>query len=760
MDHRPEFGQSEAGRETEARLRTEAAKEDLRSFYESLPEDFKKRRNLKELTDRVQRGMNPMAALAIKPTAEVIGRLEESMRAKPEEVMDIAAVMQGSGPWEYAKEFKTAENPAVRLWMMLSAATTMGRDKEMDLTPAEFVGDLERVGGLLTEAEKSPDEFYERSREHIFGGLVDAKEKRLHVIEDGVPISEIDDGFIYMALEGYESGVIIDADGMLFVGAKGIDDATLTKWGLKAVQAKDERGRTVTYFQNEQGENLVKKLYPGFAIIENRNFELAKAVARAAVPGADEPRPSDDALGHAMFEPTSAEESSEEDFKGVEFMRAFNKTESKAEPSGSTAMIRMKDLFYDQMRIIKSMMKSLDAVEAAEKLKARSGKTLKERDKEKIALKEWRKMDQKVEELTHLIDAMKDDLAALPEAEATTVMDMAGGAGDLGLAVSMQMLAEGRGLKETKIIDPFSKKMGLDHFMGLIIDASPFRNELKEKVHQTYEPLQEAEITPDALVVAKHACGTLSDDILEKWVKSESPMVCLMTCCQEKAADYSPRYGFTRAEWKMFCKDSGGTGALNPKELDEFMKKVGEAGKLDAKSAEQAVIRAANSEPFRPQVWDGLWEALLRDKALTPESEELLRAEVSASLAVSDEEWSGFLAGFRKEVAGAKNLLEGNAADKVKDAQLKEKTERRLKAQVWKFWFGKWFKEKEGMDIDLPDNTATYLRGLQVMTRLDRKRVEYLKRRGFEAELKQTTKFPKGDIIVARRKKAPLPRAD
>jgi len=740
-----------AARESESRQRSDAAREDLRAFFDDLPEEFKRERHLQPLTDRVQRGVNPIALMAFRETAGSVAALEKAWGVDRKKLLDVSAVMQSGGPWDYADEFRAGRDPAVRLWLTLAGVSGMVREREMDLTPDEFVGDLEKAESLLKGAVADPDAFYARARESVVEGLEAAKEKRLYVVEDGVPISELDDGFTYMAIEGHRSGVWIDADGMLFVGAKNIDDGALAKWGLKAERAQDERGRLVTFYVNDQGERLVKKLYPGFAIILNRSFDLAKAVARSAS-GAEEPAPSGDALGHAMFEPTSAAESGEDDFKGTEFLRPSGKFESGKE-SGSTAMIRLKDLFYHQLHFIKGTIKSMDAVEAAERSKAGSGKSLKDKDKDKIVSKEWRKMDQKVDELMHLIDAMKADLSRLPEEDRTVVMDMAGGAGDLGLAVSMQLLAEGRGLKETRIVDPFAKKMGLDHFMSLIIDNSPFREELREKVLQTNEPLQEAEITPDALVVAKHACGTLSDDILEKWVRSESPMVCLMTCCQEKAADYSPRYGFTRAEWKMYCKDSGGTGALNPKELDEFMGRVAAAGGLSQAAAEQAVLRAANSEPFRPQVWDGLWETVSRDRVLTPEAEAGLRAELAKGPGAGEQGSDEFIEKFRKDIANVRGLLEGDPADKAKDLKLKDRAERRLKTQLWKFWFNRHFLDKEGLNLDLTDNAAVYLRGLQAMTALDGRRVEYLKRHGFEAELKQTTAFPKGDIIIARRKK-------
>jgi len=37
------------------------------------------------------------------------------------------------------------------------------------------------------------------------------------------------------------------------------------------------------------------------------------------------------------------------------------------------------------------------------------------------------------------------------------------------------------------------------------------------------------------------------------------------------------------------------------------------------------------------------------------------------------------------------------------------------------------------------------------MTELDEARVRYLERHGIEAKLVQTDKFPKGDVIVAKR---------
>lgn len=68
---------------------------------------------------------------------------------------------------------------------------------------------------------------------------------------------------------------------------------------------------------------------------------------------------------------------------------------------------------------------------------------------------------------------------------------------------------------------------------------------------------------------------------------------------------------------------------------------------------------------------------------------------------------------------------------------------------------------KGNVRVELPDPSdkgyakmkAKLESGKDSMTKLDTARVEYLHRHGFDAQLLNTNKFPKGDVIIVRRKK-------
>lgn len=68
------------------------------------------------------------------------------------------------------------------------------------------------------------------------------------------------------------------------------------------------------------------------------------------------------------------------------------------------------------------------------------------------------------------------------------------------------------------------------------------------------------------MVVAKHACGTLTDDIISQWRESESGMLVAMTCCQGKAASEPARYGFSQNEWEDLCHSSDLTNTEIPEQ--------------------------------------------------------------------------------------------------------------------------------------------------------------------------------------------------
>lgn len=61
-----------------------------------------------------------------------------------------------------------------------------------------------------------------------------------------------------------------------------------------------------------------------------------------------------------------------------------------------------------------------------------------------------------------------------------------------------------------------------------IIETWP---KLKGRIHYVETSIQEFEITPDDLVISIHACGTLTDTVLEKAVKARARLA-VLPCCQ------------------------------------------------------------------------------------------------------------------------------------------------------------------------------------------------------------------------------------
>ncbi len=57
---------------------------------------------------------------------------------------------------------------------------------------------------------------------------------------------------------------------------------------------------------------------------------------------------------------------------------------------------------------------------------------------------------------------------------------------------------------------------------------------LKHRVHYLEQPLQEIEIFPEDLVVSAHACGDLTDLVIDKAVKGRA-RVAVMPCCHDAA---------------------------------------------------------------------------------------------------------------------------------------------------------------------------------------------------------------------------------
>ncbi len=584
-------------------------------------DEFTKNHDIPSLHDRLRIGLNEVAMLAFDKTNELIQQLTEKMTDSPERahelyqnLVDMCVYVQTRGPWAYAEEFSNPNSLEGRAWFTLVGSESIGYDREMDLNDVELKEDIGRIMGHLTEAIDDPESFYQKSRAHLqeeARGKIryDKKDK-----EKVVPIGEGFSAFLPMAIQGYEAGVVQDGEGWVYVGArKEISDDLIESVGLEKIVEPDDRdkNRTITGFYNSSGVRVIKKIHPGLLVIETKKFEPAIAVTRAINERREMLEMADEALGHVRVIQTSekkrdGEDAEDDPFKGdKDFMRISSETRASEELSDSTALSRPREDFYRNMHFVRSNYVFIDALKKLYKKRKEAGKEVTAEDKEALSKYISNKMLQKVEELRHVNGIIDEELERLPE-EVKQVYDMAGGAGDLGLAVTNELLSMGREVEGVEIVDP---QEGVDDFMRTIIDYLPFREDLEKIAKHALDDgtgfLQDTEIAPDSIVVAKHACGTLTDAIIEQWTDSESHMLVAMTCCQGKAKDQPARYGFSQSEWSRLCRESDATNTktdgLQGKELKVAQGKL-ERGNRAMKKLDMARVEYLRRHGFAAEL--------------------------------------------------------------------------------------------------------------------------------------------------------------
>ena len=220
------------------------------------------------LEGRMQRGLDPAGMLAVKETREIFERVAAGAGISIEDVETLTKALHTGAIWSNAEDLAKAEKPAVQGWMLLADECHEVNDR--DLSQDEYLSDVDRIKDSLQAAEGDPRVTLQRSVESF---IKSAKEK--YVMKDGVAFAETD-AFIYMAIGGEQAGVS-KADDLYFVGADKLDYETLKAKGFTAVR-KEDRGREATFYQRN-GQDVVKELYPGFAIVfgdEQLALELAK----------------------------------------------------------------------------------------------------------------------------------------------------------------------------------------------------------------------------------------------------------------------------------------------------------------------------------------------------------------------------------------------------------------------------------------------------------------------------------------------------
>jgi len=227
------------------------------------------RNGLRGLTGRLQRGLDPAGMLAMPNTSDLAAEIANGLGADPREVLKLTNALHTGGIWENAARLAAAEDPAVLTWMVLAHLTAEGEKR-----PDEFIHDFTRLVRDLNEAATDPNAAAEAAKQELV-----ARAKDQFVLSDGVPVST-SDAFLQMAILGYRYG-IVQSENDLFVAAKELDFSILERKQLLPVERQD-RGRTVTFYINDKGQDVVKKLYDGFGIVLNGDLELAKDLAKTA----------------------------------------------------------------------------------------------------------------------------------------------------------------------------------------------------------------------------------------------------------------------------------------------------------------------------------------------------------------------------------------------------------------------------------------------------------------------------------------------
>lgn len=249
--------------------------------------------------------------------------------------------------------------------------------------------------------------------------------------------------------------------------------------------------------------------------------------------------------------------------KGIDYKNYLN---------NERAVLRVRDQIFNYIARIKCGVKFVDVVEKRRKEKPDLEIT---RDEEyNFYMKAIKKTNEKMQELKYLFEFIE-----FPK-NCNEIYDVAGGAGDVAIALMSKAFLDGEEIDKITIIDPVSE---FKYYAELIMNYIPFGNELKSRIHFQEDVLQNLEIPSNVMVVAKHPCGDLADDLIEKWLNSNSPELIIMTCCQGKAKNKSPRYGLEAEEWRNLCKKSDWTNSTDANKKQQGMNAMIE---LDMKRVE------------------------------------------------------------------------------------------------------------------------------------------------------------------------------
>lgn len=236
--------------------------------------EFGAKYGLRGLEGRMVRGLDPSSVLALKETVKEMETVATKLNVPMEEVIKLTNSLHVGAIWENAKDLKAGEKPEVKAWMIAAEAGLSEGEQEGELDLKGFLKNVETTKKALEKAAEDPAAFAELAHDK----LVKSSQEKFNV-ENGVPISEVDAGFLAMAVNGYEAGIVRASDGLIFVGTDNLDFSGLAEMGLEKYE-KEDRGAVKTFYKNAEGKDVVKVVYGGLAIVFNGDIEVAKRLAK------------------------------------------------------------------------------------------------------------------------------------------------------------------------------------------------------------------------------------------------------------------------------------------------------------------------------------------------------------------------------------------------------------------------------------------------------------------------------------------------
>jgi len=242
---------------------------DLYELHRQELKDYALKYNLQGLEGRIVRGLDPAGMLAVSETSDIIK--SKVSKSDYQNLIDFTNSLHIGGIWDNSKRLAQSNDIVTKAWFLMAYACVEVNNK--DLNKGEYLNDFLRVKRTLSDT--SIEDAVRLINEKAHDSLTFESYRG-----ETIPVSSSDDGFLHAAISGYDVGIVFDGENY-FVGSKEFDfDSFAKENGLVCIEKFDEdRNSNTVFYPDKSGRDVVKKLYPGFAIILNKDKNLAYKLA-------------------------------------------------------------------------------------------------------------------------------------------------------------------------------------------------------------------------------------------------------------------------------------------------------------------------------------------------------------------------------------------------------------------------------------------------------------------------------------------------